>query len=287
MNLEKMIEFLDWNHLPPEFLSSVIALLILLVFAIVVHFKIKSYDPLKAPQGIVYAMEEASNFADKHVAQLMGPAFTGFGGYVLVLGAYIMIGFILGFVGLPNVLQPGNSDYFLSPLPNPFTNTAMPLSIALLTFLWAHYTSVRCLKWKYFRRFVRPIPVFLPINMITMWSPVLSMTLRLFGNALAGYCIVALVYTGFEFAFPTVGAGLALTPLLTPIIHLYFDLFDGFIQLTVFCMLTMINIASEYVSPEQLVMEKQEAEEKRQARLKRREDRKRRKAEKLAAEAKN
>ena len=171
--------------------------------------------------------------------------------------------------GIPNFFQPG-SEKFLAPLPNPFTNTAMPLSIALLTFFWIHFTAMRYKGWGYFKRYTEPFAVFLPINLVTMWSPVLSLTLRLFGNALAGFCVVTLVYTGFEYAFTTVGVGLALTPLLAPIVHLYFDVFDGLIQLTVFCMLTMMNVAAEYVSPEELAEAKRAQEEKRAQRQRRR-----------------
>ena len=84
-----------------------------------------------------------------------------------------------------------------------------------------------------------------------MWSNVLSLTLRLFGNALAGYCVITLIYVGIGTIIPPLGnySGLALTPLLAPIAHLYFDIFDGLIQLAVFCILTMINVSTEYISP--------------------------------------
>lgn len=52
--------------------------------------------------------------------------------------------------------------------------------------------------------------------------------------------------------FSSTMAGLAITPVLAPIVHLYFDVFDGLIQLAVFCMLTMINVSSEYFTQEQL-----------------------------------
>ena len=269
MNLNHAIEFPTWNDIPPEFLTSVIALLIIAILALVVRARLKSYDPLKPPRGILYAAEELVGFADRQVQSMMGPAFDGFGGYILVLGLYIFISFILGFIGIPNFFQPG-SEKFLAPLPNPFTNTAMPLSIALLTFFWIHFTAMRYKGWGYFKRYTEPFAVFLPINLVTMWSPVLSLTLRLFGNALAGFCVVTLVYTGFEYAFTTVGVGLALTPLLAPIVHLYFDVFDGLIQLTVFCMLTMMNVAAEYVSPEELAEVKRAQEEKRAQRQRRR-----------------
>lgn len=272
MDLKKMISWLGWNELPAEFLSSVIVCIAIIIFAIVLHFKIRDYDPLKRPKGIVHIWEIIVEFVDKQVASLMGDGFTKgvAGGYILTLGLYIFIGFFWGMIGFPNIFQPGNrftyvdangnnavGTLFLKPMPNPFTNTAMPLSIALLTFLWIHITSIRCKGWGYFKRYIEPLPFFLPINLVTMWSGTLSLTLRLFGNALAGYCVITLIYSGFSQTFTVTGAGLAITPLIAPLAHLYFDLFDGLIQVAVFCMLTMINVSTEYISKEDLEAMKQ------------------------------
>lgn len=48
MDLSKMIKWLGWNELPPEFLSSLCVCLIIIVLSIVLYFKIKAYDPLKS-----------------------------------------------------------------------------------------------------------------------------------------------------------------------------------------------------------------------------------------------
>lgn len=265
MDFKKVIAPISWETLPPEFLSSLLAMLIVIIIAVVVRIKLNSFDPLKKPKGFLHIVEILIEFSDKQVKELMGDQFEGFGGYILALGLYIILGFIIGMIGIPNFFQP-NTSYYLQAMPNPFTNTAMPLSIAFCTFILTHYTAIKYKKWSYFKRYIEPIPIFLPINLVTMWSSMLSLTLRLFGNALAGYCVITLIYVGFSYMFPISGTGLVLTPLLAPIAHIYFDLFDGAIQLMVFCMLTMINISSEYVSPMQLEEEKQEKRLKKEER---------------------
>lgn len=272
MDLKNIIAPMTWENLPGEFYSSVISLLIVLILALVIRIKLKDYDPLKAPKGFLWWVEQAVNFADEKVKELMGPMFEGFGAYVLVLAAYIAIGFLVGFFGFPDFFTPQGfyDPANASPLPNPFTNTSMPLAIALCTFLLTHFTAAKCNKWGYFKRYIKPFPFFLPINLITMWSPLLSLTLRLFGNALAGYCVVTLIYVGFAGMLPVAGTGLAITPVIAPLIHLYFDVFDGFIQLVVFCMLTMINISMEYVTPAQLAEEKRDREEKKRLKAEKR-----------------
>ena len=266
MDFGKIIEPISWNTLPPEILSSVLALLVVLIIALVIRIKLKHYDPLKKPSGFLNAVETVVEFTDNSVRNLMGPAFDGFGGYILCVGLYIFIGFFIGMIGIPNVFQPGSAS-FLEALPNPFTNLAIPLSLALITFVLTHYTSIKVKKWAYFERYIEPVPFFLPINLVTMWSNVLSLTLRLFGNALAGYCVITLIYVGISTIIPPANSywGMFLDPLIAPLAHLYFDIFDGAIQLIVFTMLTMINIAQEYVSPQELLDAKnQKAEAKRQ-----------------------
>ena len=283
MDFGKIIEPLSRNTLPPEFLTSLLALLIMLVIALVIRVKLKHYDPLKKPSGFLNVVESVINFADRQVRSLMGPAFEGFGGYIICVGLYIFLGFFIGMIGIPNVFQPGG-ETFLEALPNPFTNLAFPLSIALLTFFLTHYTSIRVKKRAYFERYIEPIPVFLPINLVTMWSNVLSLTLRLFGNALAGYCVITLIYCGLSTAIPPEGSywGMFFDPLIAPLAHLYFDIFDGAIQLAVFTMLTMINIAQEYISPQELLEAKTKKAERKRLKREKKELKKTKKLEKSA-----
>ena len=239
MDFNKIIEKLSWNELPPELFSSILAFIITLIIAIVIYIKSKNYDPLKKPSGFMNIVESVVSFTDRQVRQIMGPAFDGFGGYILFVGLYILLGFIIGWIGIPNFLQPSGATY-LEPLPNPFTNLAIPLSIAFMTIILIQIYGFKYKKWGYFKKFVSPIPF---VEFITMWIPMLSLTLRLFGNAFAGFCIITLAYCALEGIGN--GFGLAVAPILTPIAHAYFDVFDGLIQTVVFLMVTMLNIATE------------------------------------------
>ena len=123
-----------------------------------------------------------------------------------------------------------------------------------------HITAAKANKLGYFKRYIEPIPVLLPINLLSMWAPLLSLSLRLFGNALAGYCLMSIVYYFTEqlsaliFQFINSGVNqIFVSWIITPALHAYFDVFSGAIQTMVFVILTMIWVSQE--DPEEEVEE--------------------------------
>ena len=222
-------------EIPGEIFSSLIVCLIIIVLSIVVAIISKHRDPLKRPKGFMSIVEYGVTFFDKFAVEMMGPAFKNMGGFVMALALYLFTSFIFGLTGLPS----------------PMTYMAIPLSLGLVSFVMIHVTAVRYQKWKYFKRYIDPFPVFLPINLMSMWAPLLSLTLRLFGNAIAGFALMTILYSALEalngmiFSFMGTWGGAIGTPLVTGVFHLYFDLFSGFIQTTVFISLTSIYIGQE------------------------------------------
>ena len=234
--LEEKIKNFFVFDIAPEVLSSLIVIFIILILVVIIRIQAGRQDPLKKPKGLLLIAEIGVNFFDGLVENLMGPAFRGFGGYIMAIATYLFIAFIFGLCGLPS----------------PVTYLAIPLSISFLTFMLIHITSARYTKWGYFKRYIDPIPIFLPINLISMWAPLLSLTLRLFGNAIAGWTLMTIVYVALEnlstmiFSFLPAGVNsLFIAPLVAPILHAYFDLFSGFIQTTVFIFLSMCLISNE------------------------------------------
>ncbi len=210
--------------------------LVLIILFIIVGIKAKLADPLKRPKGLLLIAEMCVEKLDNFVKETMGEGFDNFGGFLLGLIPTLFLSFIIGITGLPT----------------PMTNLAVPFTFALVTFVLIHATSVRYTRWKYFKRFVDPIPVFLPMNLLSMWAPLLSMTLRMFGNAVVGWVLLGLLNTGLEnlsatlFSFVPAGPNsIFLVPILTPLLHAYFDLFSGFVQTMVFVFLTALFIAQE------------------------------------------
>ncbi len=230
--------FLDTSSgLSGETISSLILIGIISLLAIYICIRSRFADPLKKPKGILFLAEVGVNFFDGLVESLMGPRYRGFGGFIMAIAVYLFLAFIWGLTGFPA----------------PVTYLATPLSLGLITFVLIHANSIRFTKFRYFKRYIEPIPLFLPINLISMWAPLLSLTMRLFGNALAGWTLMTLLYaalngiggTVIEAAGHAMGAGSFVAPIITPILHAYFDLFSGLIQTVVFLFLSMIFIANE------------------------------------------
>lgn len=209
---------------------------ILIVLAIIVGIQARHTDYKKSSKGLLMITEWAVEKLDNFVLDTMGEGFENFGGILLGIIPFLFLSFTIGITGLPT----------------PMNSLAVPLSLALVTFCFIHYTAMRYNHLRYFKRFIEPFPFFLPINLISMWAPLISMTIRMFGNAIVGWVLLSLVNWSLEsvsaslFSFINSGANqIFLVPIATPLLHAYFDLFSGFIQTMVFVFLTALFIAQE------------------------------------------
>lgn len=220
-----------------EVISSLIVIGIIIIIAIVIGIMAHFQNPLKKPKGLLLVVEMGVEFFDNFTKDMIGTRLSGFGGFVMAIAVYLFLSFIFGLTGLPS----------------PTTNMAVPLSLGLISFFAIHFISMRYTKWRYFKRFIEPFPVFLPINLLSMWAPLLSLTLRLFGNALSGYVLMNIVYYSLESLstmifgsfIPGDWSGIFIAPLIAPILHVYFDLFSALIQTTIFISLTTIFVGQE------------------------------------------
>lgn len=150
----------------------------------------------------------------------MGKAGKKYINYVGALFVFVLFSNISGLFGL----RPPTADY------------GTTLCIALISFVMIQYASIRYQKWGAFTSLFEPIFLFFPINVISELATPISLSLRLFGNVLAGTVMMALYY-GMLPIFVKIGIPSAL--------HVYFDLFSGCIQAYVFCMLTMTFVANK------------------------------------------
>jgi len=119
----------------------------------------------------------------------------------------------------------------------PTKNYGVALGMALISFLVIQgYTIKKAGLLHYIVGYTKPVSFITPLNVVERAIVPLSLSLRLFGNMAAATVIMGLMYTelrsfgwGFQIGLPILG-------------HLYFDLFDGALQMVIFTMLTMINI---------------------------------------------
>lgn len=235
---DKLNEMFEFKFVPQTFVAILVMAIILILFAII-GAKAKKAKIDEKPKGILLIGIIYFEFIENFTLSIMSRKYRGFAKIIMVVAAYLFLCFIIGLTGLPS----------------PITYIATPLSLALVTFGCVHGTAIKENKWRYFKRYVEPVAVFLPVNLLSMWAPTLALTCRLFGNAVSGYCIMSLVYFGLQnvsdLIFASAQTGLMasgsiwIAPIITPFLHAYFDLFSGFIQTLVFTMLTLIYVSQE------------------------------------------
>lgn len=189
----------------------------LILLALVVRLRLKDTDG--KPGSLQNAMELVVEMLDGMVHGSMGTKGIPFRNYIGVLFLFILFSNLSGLLGL----RPPTADY------------GVTLALGLITFFIVQINNIRYNKFGAFTELFQPVPFLFPINFIGEIAVPISLSLRLFGNVLAGTVIMALIYGLLsQVAFIWPGA-----------LHAYFDVFSGAIQTYVFCMLTMVFIGNK------------------------------------------
>ena len=204
-------------YLTTTHVSLLIICVGLILLALVVRLRLKDTDG--KPGSLQNAMELVVEMLDGMVHSSMGTKGIPFRNYIGVLFLFILFSNLSGLLGL----RPPTADY------------GVTLALGLITFFIVQINNIRYNKFGAFTELFQPVPFLFPINFIGEIAVPISLSLRLFGNVLAGTVIMALIYGLLsQVAFIWPGA-----------LHAYFDVFSGAIQTYVFCMLTMVFIGNK------------------------------------------
>ncbi len=125
---------------------------------------------------------------------------------------------------------------------------------ALLVFILITYYKIKTGFFSYLKGFIEPIPVMLPMNILSEVATPLSMSLRHYGNIFSGSVIAALVAYALSglsaMVFRFLPESLSRVPFLQiglpAVMSIYFDLFSGCVQAFIFAMLTMLYVSSAF-----------------------------------------
>ena len=242
----KGYNFMSWE-IAPEIWASVIVTVILCVFCVIMGVAAKRSNPLEKPSLIVWFGEWIVGSISNFVENTVGPKLKTIAPYVCMLAMYLPVALMAGLLGLPS----------------PTTYWGVPLIFAIVTFIGIHGTAIKFQGVKaWSHRFIEPIAVFLPINLMTLPSTIISLSFRLFGNALAGSIIMTVCYWGTSllsealFGIFSLNATFNFSALfITPILHAYFDVFSGYIQSLVFIYLSCQFIAQELPDDNELELQ--------------------------------
>ncbi len=108
------------------------------------------------------------------------------------------------------------------------------LAMALMTVFLVLVAGIKYRGFKgWLKGFLKPSPVMLPFHILDYGTRTLSLSLRLFGNILAGYIIMELLYLSAPLPVKT----------LIPVGSFFFDMFDALLQAYIFVFLSSIYIA--------------------------------------------
>ena len=239
-------DFMSWE-IAPEVWASVLVTIILCIFCVVMGHFAKKSDPLEKPSLIVWFGEWIVESISKFVEDTVGPKLKTVAPYVCMLAMYLPLALMAGLFGLPT----------------PATYWGVPLIFALVTFLGIHGTAIKFQGVKaWAHRFIEPVAVFLPINIMTLPSTIISLSFRMFGNALAGSIIMTVCYWGCSILSESIFGLLHITStfnfsaiIVTPALHGYFDVFSGYIQSLVFIYLSCQFVAQEIPDDDELELQ--------------------------------
>ncbi|NMA79079.1 MAG: F0F1 ATP synthase subunit A [Clostridiales bacterium] len=227
MNGPKLIFQLPFgiNITETVFLSWCIIVAVALLLLYLTHDMEKV--PTKKRQVIAEWIVETMN---NLVKENMGEKFMGFAPYIAGLFTYSILGSLIGLIGL----RPVTADI----------NTTA--TWAVTTALMVQIVKVRTSGFGgYLKGFAEPVAAITPLNIISEFSTPVSMAFRHFGNIAAGMVISSLIYMGLASLSAAIHLPIPLLQVGLPaILSLYFDIFSGFMQAYIFCMLTMVFISS-------------------------------------------
>ena len=210
----------------PELVFSLIIMTILSIFFVLVGRKVKVADPTKRPKGVVLVCETGVKMIEDYMETLMPSKFSkNYYPYFAMMFIYIFISNISGLFGFEA----------------PTSNYSITLAITIITFTLIQYNA---LKTKGVFTYIKDI-IWPPTNILGTLAPLISLSMRLFGNIVAGSILLSLIYSFTGYLSQYVINFNFLGPVIAPIFHAYFDVFAGFIQTLVFVTLSSILISLE------------------------------------------
>jgi F-type H+-transporting ATPase subunit a len=212
----------------------IVVLIMIFAFLFAMNREISHADPLAKPSkfltvGIVYYKVFQGLIKD-NMGKRANPNYAP---YIAAIAMYMFLSNILGLIALPS----------------PTANFSVTLTLALITWVLIQYTKIKTNTLKgYFLGFFQPFAPFVIMNVFGLVAPLISMSLRLFGNITSGSVLMLLFYTFTQYVskliLPFVDFNF-IGIMTAPFLHMYFDLFAGLIQTYIFISLTTIFIGIE------------------------------------------
>nr|WP_300004661.1 F0F1 ATP synthase subunit A [Tissierella sp.] len=200
-------------------INVVLVAIVLSILALYVNKKFKNTDTKQKPVGFQNLVEIFVDAINNLVKTTMGEKNFWFAPFIFTIICFIGVANLLGLIGL----VPPTSDY------------SVTFTLALIVFFITQIMLFKTQKgiFGYLKSFTQPFILLTPLNVIGELANPVSLSFRLFGNIMSGGIIMTLLYSALGY----------FAPIVTPVLHGYFDVFSGLLQTFIFGMLSMIFIS--------------------------------------------
>lgn len=201
-------------NVPVQVSYAWLAMAILIGLSLAARFSLKK----TAPSGVQNLLETVVGGLENFVVDIMGPEGKH---YLSLIGSLFLFILVCNLMGL----IPG--------FDSPTANINTTLALALVSFTATHYIGIKRHGFSYIKHFMGPMwalaPLMLPIELISHFARVMSLTFRLFGNMVAKHKLLLVLAL--------------LAPYIAPVPILGLGLLVAFVQALVFTLLTMLYLA--------------------------------------------
>jgi F-type H+-transporting ATPase subunit a len=197
------------------FAMEILVLGVLLIFFVLVRISLN----VENPGTIQQLAEMLHGFVSGQADSIIGPGAQRYVMFTTTVLMFVLLSNLLGMV--PGLIAP--------------TSVAtVPLGVALLCFCYYHYHGIREQgPIGYFKHFLGPIWwiswMMLPIELISHFARILSLTVRLYANMFAGEMVTLVFFS--------------LIPVGIPLVFMGLHLGVALIQAYIFMLLTMIYVS--------------------------------------------
>ena len=221
---------------------TILAVTILLItLAIIISRKIT-----KRPGRFQVVVEKLISMLYGLVEDTMGKHNLKFAPYI---GTLFLSSILCTLLGMTQIFRSATADL------------SVTLAWALVTTGMVWYNNIKNFGFgTWLKGFTEPIVVMTPMNVVSEIANPISMAFRHFGNVAGGSVLTGLIYASLGVLSNAVlgwmGGYIATIPFfqvgIPAFLSIYFDLFSGFVQAFVFCLLTMVYVGGACPPPEEL-----------------------------------
>jgi F-type H+-transporting ATPase subunit a len=217
-------------HVQPVYPSAPIgntfAMELIVFFGLLLYFAaVRLTLQVERPSKVQHLAEMTHEFVSGQADAIIGHGYERFLNFLTVLVLFILLSNLLGLI-------PG--------LKSPTADVVVPFGCAMLTFVYYHYHGIRKNGWRYIKQFLGPVWwlswLLMPIEIISHFARVLSLTVRLYANMFAGD-LVTLAF----FSLVPIGV-----PLIFLVLHLGVALVQSFVFMALAMSYLSLAVAEEH-----------------------------------------